>query len=127
MEPRAAIEAFARFHVRYHMDRHDEVFISFMELRSLEPGNFKKAETLRQRYEYEVRDILERGRAAGIFKVDDCYVCAVALITMLTGVTTWFNPNGRLSADQVEEIYASMALQAVGLTEGNLLEMKEAM
>ena len=31
------LERFVRFHIRYHLKRADEVFISYMELRNLEP------------------------------------------------------------------------------------------
>jgi hypothetical protein len=38
----------------------------------------------------------------------------MAVIAMLTGVTTWFRPEGRLSLDEVEAIYVEMARKAVG-------------
>ena len=80
--PIEKVEAFVRFHVRYHMTRHNEVFTSFMELRSLEPGNFAKIETLRKRYEYDVRDILQQGRDKGDFQINDPHVSAMALIAI---------------------------------------------
>jgi AcrR family transcriptional regulator len=40
----AALERFARFHIRFHAGRSDAVFISYMELRSLEPDNFRQVE-----------------------------------------------------------------------------------
>ena len=40
----AALEHFVRFHIRYHLDRSREVFISYMELRSLEDENFSAIE-----------------------------------------------------------------------------------
>jgi AcrR family transcriptional regulator len=42
--PEAALERFARFHIRFHAGRSDAVFISYMELRSLEPDNFRQVE-----------------------------------------------------------------------------------
>jgi AcrR family transcriptional regulator len=33
------LERFVRFHIRYHLERADEVFISYMELRNLEPAS----------------------------------------------------------------------------------------
>lgn len=112
--PVEKLEAFVRFHVRYHMTRHDEVFTSFMELRSLEAENYAQLEALRKRYEYAVRDILTEGTKNGDFEVQDPHVSAMALLAMLTGVTVWFKPNGRLDMQEVEEIYLAMAQRSVG-------------
>lgn len=111
--PVEKLEAFIRFHVRYHMTRHNEVFTSFMELRSLEPENFAKVEALRKRYEYDVRDILQEGRDSGDFLITDPHVTAMALIGMLMGVTTWYKPDGRLDMSEIEEIYLALALRSV--------------
>lgn len=117
-DPVAELDAFARFHVRYHICRRDEVFINYMELRSLRPDTAPGIVTLRKQYEGELRAILRRGVAAGVFRVPDVPLAGMALIAMLTGVTTWRKADGRLSAAQIEEIYATMALNAVGVPQG---------
>ena len=111
--PVEKLEAFVRFHVRYHMTRHDGVFTSFMELRSLEPENYAQLEALRKRYEYDVRDILEEGAKSGDFQITDPHVSAMILLSMLMGVTNCFKQGGRLNKDEVEEIYLAMAFRAV--------------
>ncbi|MEC7962427.1 MAG: TetR/AcrR family transcriptional regulator, partial [Pseudomonadota bacterium] len=45
--PLERLEDFARFHIRYHLKRPDEVFIAYMELRNLTPENFEAIEELR--------------------------------------------------------------------------------
>ncbi|WP_245283062.1 TetR/AcrR family transcriptional regulator [Aureimonas altamirensis] len=109
----ARLTAFARFHIRYHFERPDAVFIAYMELRNLEPANFAVVEGLRRSYEGRLRAILFEGR--GLFKVEDEAVATRALIAMLTGVTTWFRPGGRLSITDIETIYVDMARRSVGL------------
>ena len=113
-DPPAELEAFVRFHVRFHFGRPDEVFVSYMELRNLEPYNFTVIERLRHDYEHGLRDILERGRASGAFVVDDPHVAAMAIIAMLTGVATWYRRGGRLSQERIEDLYAAMAARSVG-------------
>lgn len=113
-DPVTELVAFARFHVRYHMDRRDEVFLSYMELRSLSDENAAEIIALRKRYEAELRAILARGAEAGRFSIPDPTVTAMALIAMLTGVTTWRKPGGRLSPGVIEDIYATLTLNAVG-------------
>lgn len=108
-----ALETFVRFHIRFHAGRTDEVFLSYMELRNLEPEGFAEIEQLRQRYEQALRDILARGADQGVFEISDIPVAAMALIAMLTGVTYWFRSGGRLTATEIEEIYVRMALGSV--------------
>jgi hypothetical protein len=37
----------------------------------------------------------------------------MAIIAMLTGVTTWYRQGGRLSVSRVEEIYVDMVARSV--------------
>ncbi|MFC2968378.1 TetR/AcrR family transcriptional regulator [Acidimangrovimonas pyrenivorans] len=113
-DPRARLDAFARFHIRFHLDRPEAVFIAYMELRNLEPGNFAAIEALRHRYEDELEAILRAGQEDGSFAVPDTRLATMALIAMLTGVTNWYREGGRLGRAEVEQIYRDMALKAVG-------------
>ncbi|MBK5933186.1 TetR family transcriptional regulator [Rhodovulum imhoffii] len=112
--PLAALERFCRFHVRYHLDRPDEVFIAYMELRNLVPENFAVIERLRKRYETELETILCAGQAQGVFALEDVKLATLAVIAMLTGVTTWYRDTGRLSRNRVEMLYWDMVRKAVG-------------
>ena len=58
--PASALEAFTRFHIRFHRDKTDEVFVAYMELRSLEQPNFHMVERLRSGYEARLEAILSR-------------------------------------------------------------------
>lgn len=112
--PERALERFARFHIRYHVSRSDAVFISYMELRNLEPENFRRVENLRKTYEAFVVGILEKGLTCGEFTLVDSRISAMAIIAMLTGVNTWYRSQGRLSLAEIEEIYTSMVLRSAG-------------
>ena len=112
--PLERLEAFARFHVRFHLDRPEAVFIAYMELRNLDPENFAVIEGLRKRYEGELEQILRAGQDAGVFTLPDTKLATMAVIAMLTGVTTWYRDDGRLSRDRVERIYWNMVRKAVG-------------
>ena len=111
--PLAQLEGFTRFHIRFHLERPDAVFVSYMELRNLSPENFTVIETLRRRYEDELEGILRAGVAAGLFRLADTKIATLAVIAMLTGVTTWYRAQGRLSVAQVETIYWDMVRKAV--------------
>ncbi|WP_121064039.1 TetR/AcrR family transcriptional regulator [Chachezhania antarctica] len=109
----AQLEAFTRFHIVFHLDRPDAVFIAYMELRNLSPGNFAEIERLRRVYEDELEGILRAGIASGEVAVTDPKLATLAVIAMLTGVTTWYRPAGRLSRERVAEIYWDMVRRSV--------------
>ena len=108
------LRQFTRFHIFFHLKRPDEVFVSYMELRNLEPENFAKIETLRRAYEDELEEILKEGQEQALFEVPDTKLATLAVIAMLTGVNTWYRHGGRLSPERVEAIYWDMVRRAVG-------------
>src|SRR6056297_2226936 len=112
--PEAQLEAFCRHHIRYHLDRPELVFIAYMELRNLEPENFAIIEGLRRDYEDRLEAVLKAGLASGRFAVPDTKLATMALIAMLTGVTTWYREGGRLDRAAVETAYWDMVRKAVG-------------
>lgn len=112
----AALERFVRFHIRYHISRPDEVFLSYMELRSLEDQGFRIIERKRHTYESVAKTILRHGTEDGTFSVSDPHVAAMAILAMLTGVNTWYRSDGRLSQQKIEELYIGMVMGSVGLT-----------
>lgn len=112
-DPLTRLRGFVEFHLAFHADRPDEVFIAYMELRNLEPDNFAQIEVLRRRYEDHLEAILKDGVAQGVFDVADTKIATLAVIAMLTGVNTWFRAGGRLSLAQVSAQYWDMVRKAV--------------
>jgi len=113
--PLEELDGFTRFHIRYHLTRPDAVFISYMELRNLTPENFASLERLRQSYESQLQGVLDRGVAAGVFNLADTKIATLAIIAMLTGLTTWYREGGRLPLEEIERIYVNMVRGAVGV------------
>jgi AcrR family transcriptional regulator len=107
------LKAFISFHLTYHTARKEEVFISYSELRSLKPKNYSTIVALRRAYERELINILDRGVVEDDFVVADTSVAAYGILAMLTGVCTWFKPSGRLSTEQVIEIYTDLVLKGL--------------
>lgn len=107
-DPMAQIEQFVRFHIRFHLDRGDEIFIAYMELRNLSQENFILIERKRRDYERLLGEILENGNASARFSLCDTKLSSYAIIAMLTGVSTWYKGGGRLTLDKIEEIYLCM-------------------
>lgn len=111
------LDGFARFHIRYHIDKPEKVFLSYMELRSLEPENFAILDAMRQRYERIVVDILAR------IPVPEPKVTAMAILGMLTGATTWYRPDGRLTAQEIEDLYVRLVRGCIGVDQRELVHV----
>lgn len=105
VEAMSRLEAFVRFHVGYHIDLPEAVFIAYMELRSLEEDGLAQVTELRRAYEAELETILVAGEAEGVWTLSDGRVACMGIIAMLTGVTTWFRAGGRLGKPEVEAHY----------------------
>lgn len=107
------LEAFTRFHIRFHLPRSDQVFVSYMELRNLTEPNFMAIEAMRRDYEDALEAILHDGEAEGVFVVPDTRVATMALIALLTGLSHWYREDGRLAMDTIEAIYWDLVRKSV--------------
>lgn len=114
-DPLARLDAFTRFHIRWHLPRYDAVFISYMELRNLSSENFARIEVLRRAYEDQLEVILKDGMEDGTFAVREPRLTTMALIALLTGVTNWYKPGGRLARAAIETLYVDLVRQAAGV------------
>lgn len=112
--PTERLEQFTRFHIRHHWPRTDSLFLSYMELRSLNGENFERIEALRNQYERSAVDILKAGLDTGAFEPMDARVTARAIIALLNGLTTWYRPDGPISKGEIEDIYWHMVARVVG-------------
>ena len=108
------LERFVRFHIDTSLDRADDVFLSYMELRNLDPENHAEIAGLRRRYEGALQAILEDGAAAGAIQLGDARLATMALIAMLTGVTNWYREGGRLDRAALYRHYGALVRGAVG-------------
>ena len=114
----ARLRAFVAHHVTYHVERQREVFIGSSELRSLEPANRRAIVALRRAYEARLVAILEAGVAEGVLAVADLQTSAYAILALLTGICTWYKPDGRLSVAELVAVHTALVLEGCGLATG---------
>ena len=112
-DPRQCLHEAVANHIRLHTTYKNEFFIIDTEIRALEGNNRAYILSLRDHYEKLVQELLQDGMKQGIFRPGDVKVASYALIAMCTEVSTWFRPNGRLSVQQVIEIYHQMITQGL--------------
>jgi hypothetical protein len=100
-------------HIRLHTTYKSEFFIIDTEIRALAGDNRTYILSLRDHYEKLVQELLQDGMERRVFRHSDVKVASYALIAMCTEVSTWFRPTGRLSVQQVIEIYHQMITQGL--------------
>ena len=112
-KPDKLLAFFVDFHIEYHLNRPEEVFIAYMELRNLTPENFKKIEKLRNKYERILNKILSDGVTKKFFLCEETKIASLAIIGMLKEVNTWYKTDGRISVPEIKNIYQQIVLKAV--------------
>jgi len=100
-------------HIRLHTTFKSEFFIIDTEIRALEGENRSRILSLRDRYEALLQGLLCEGMEQGIFRESDVKVSSYAIIAMCTEVAAWFRPGGRLTVQQVIDIYSQMVTQGL--------------
>lgn len=111
-------------HIRLHTTFKSEFFIIDTEIRALEDKNRGSILALRDQYENMLQKLLREGMEQGILRETDEKVSSYAIIAMCTEVAGWFRPSGRLSVQQVIDIYVQMITEGL-LTAKELAEKRE--
>ncbi|MDX2058337.1 MAG: TetR/AcrR family transcriptional regulator [Gemmatimonadales bacterium] len=117
----AALEAFVARHVAYQIEAASVGAVygaAFYGSRHMFNALTEEQRVSLQKLQRQgldlARGILEEGQATGEFRVPNLTQAALALIGMGEYVPTWYKVGGSLSAADVGQIYAEMALRLVG-------------
>jgi hypothetical protein len=83
-------------------------------MRSLTPQNYQAIKQLQRLYTDKVQGLIESGCELGKFRVADARVATFVLLQMLTSVARWYHPRGRLSEDDLIDVYKDLAFAMLG-------------
>ena len=100
-------------HVKFHGERAEEVFVGNSELRSLSRAQRTRVVGLRHEYEQMFQNELDDGIRQGKFLPVDVQITAYGILAMTTWVSAWYSPRGRLSLEEISDIYADMVLRGI--------------
>jgi AcrR family transcriptional regulator len=107
------LRAAVRGHVLFHLNRQKENFIANSELRGLIAAHYQSIVKKRDAYERVFQAILKDGQKQGIFALTDVKILSYAILTLCTAGASWFNPDGRLSANEIATIYEDFIISGV--------------
>jgi AcrR family transcriptional regulator len=109
----AKIKAVIHCHIDFHVQRQKETIIADSELRGLTAKNYKEIIQMRDDYEKHLQNVLEESVAEGGFAASDTKIISYAILSMCTGVHTWFKKSGRLSKQAIADIYTEFILKGL--------------
>jgi len=107
------LAAFVRFHVVYHARHRHRAKVSDDQLGALSTERLEEVLAVRDAYESILKDIVQQGKDEDGWKVDDVAIYAFAIATMCTAVGVWYRDSGRLTPEQVAQIYVHFVMSAV--------------
>ena len=107
------LKMFVNFHINFHIDKSREVFLSYMELRSLDRRNFLKISKLRDEYESILQNILVLGKNNKNLDFDDSQITTKAILGTLSSLSHWYHQKGRLGAEDIRKIYWHLIFNSV--------------
>lgn len=117
-DPVAKVRALVRGHLRVIAEELPRATVFFHEWKHLSPPLLEEAKALRRRYEEGVQGVIQEGVEKGVFRVESVRLATLFLLSALNWTYQWYRPEGPLSPEALAEIYARMALRALGVKEG---------
>jgi hypothetical protein len=107
------VAAVVRAHVRVITDDVGAASVFVHEWRALGPERRAVSLARRDAYEARLRDVIADGMATGDFHATDPALAARFILNGLNGLSTWYDPDGRLSADRIADQFADFALRTL--------------
>lgn len=113
-DPAQRLATFVREHIQFHVEYAPEAKVADNELSALGEKSRKPILALRDQYESLLRELLQTGVAQGVFDETNIKLASIAILTMCTAVTVWYQPDGPLSTEEIARAYIQFVLRMVG-------------
>ena len=112
--PAERLVAFARAHVRHHIEYAMVAVVANNELHSLDPETGDTVMTIRNRVEDVIEQIIVDGGVDGSFAPLDPASTMKAIGSMGLRVANWYPDRVDVSPDELAELHGTLALRMVG-------------
>lgn len=87
--------------------------VLLLEHRSLENKMRKQHVARRDRYEDYWLEIIKEGNSQGVFKCREPEMAIKAILGIANWTIMWFNPNGRLTANEIADLSSNLILNGL--------------
>jgi TetR/AcrR family transcriptional regulator, cholesterol catabolism regulator len=109
----ARLREMIRAHVRVVTSIQKDAAVFLHEWRFLSAERQAEIAARRDAYEAQFRGVIKEGINAGAFTPVDVRMTAMAILSALNGIATWYRPEGAQSADEIAESYADLFVSAL--------------
>lgn len=117
-DPVGQLAAVGRAFAEFHAHHHTVARILNYELAALSDEHRAAIDELRTGIDRELRDLVGRGVADGVFDTPDPALAATALASMGIDIARWYREDGEWTPAQIGDYYADLALRLAGATAG---------
>jgi AcrR family transcriptional regulator len=112
-DPLDQLDTFVARLVEWHVTRHQETFIARMEIRSLSRDKHESYMKLRDRYDQLLDEILRSCADSSLIDDASRSLNRVSIMTMITGITSWYHPDGPVTLDGFKDFYVTAVRRLV--------------
>jgi TetR/AcrR family transcriptional regulator, cholesterol catabolism regulator len=102
------------------LQRQANIAVYFREEKHLSEAGLADINAFRKQFDRVLSELLDEGVKEGQFNVPDIRLAALAIGGMVSWAYTWYQPEGRFSADEVGKRFAHLTLQMVGVQPENM-------
>ncbi|WP_431970527.1 TetR/AcrR family transcriptional regulator [Nocardia sp. bgisy134] len=98
----------------HHARAHTVARVINYELAALSPEHQREITAIRRLIDREVRSLIERGVAAGVFDNPNPRMAAIALLSLGIDLARWYRDDGPWSPEEIGDYYVDLGLRIVG-------------
>lgn len=106
-------------HLRFHATEARKVFIGNNNIRFLNQAARDEITGKRGEYVRKVQDVIEEAASDGVAELLDSRLQAYSIIALGTDVATWYHAGGRLTLDEIVDIYSKIALRSLSVPDAD--------
>jgi AcrR family transcriptional regulator len=118
-DPTEQLIAMVREFTIHHARAHTVARVINYELAALSPEHQREIKDIRHTIDAEVRALIERGVAAGVFDNPNPHMAAVAILSLGIDIARWYRETGAWSPEELGAYYVDLALRIVGVHRPN--------
>jgi AcrR family transcriptional regulator len=115
-DPREQVARMVRASVTYHAEEVTLTRVVNAEFRgALQKKQLATILKIRHEISSVVQGVIEEGVASGVFEVNNVHGATIALLR-LVDVSSWYNPAGDMSPDELADVYVDLSLAMLRAT-----------
>lgn len=103
--------------LRYHLWRRENAFVASSEMRSMEHDALRRYVAQRDEQQGMITEIIEQGLYEGTFRCNYVKEASRAISSLCVSVSSWYHPDGALSAEEIAQRYLEIARRVAGVRE----------